>query len=180
MTGAGHLMRGLKILNVPVGEERYVVVKLREKAAQVEDTTKSSVMDLGDEYHQELWTMLHFSLQPRITYWLRTCTSEETAEMAGRVDNCIIKAAQVATGVEFDTEVMAKERLRLLARMKGGGIKRAADVKYPSFLGAILDVLPRCVDMKDKNGEIVKGIYSDHLTEVIGEGAFDEAGNRNI
>jgi hypothetical protein len=63
--------------------------------------------------------------------------------------------------------------------MKGGGIKRAADVKYPTFLGALLDVLPRCVDRKDKNGEIVKGIYSDQLTEVIGEGTFGQAGNRN-
>ena len=57
---------------------------------------------------------------------------------------------------------------------EGGGIKRAADVKYPTFLGALLDVLPGCVDRKDKNGEIGKGIYSDKLTEVIG--AFDEAG----
>jgi hypothetical protein len=157
-------LRGLTIFNVPVGEERYVVVKLREKATHVEDTTKFDVRDLGDEYPQELWTMLQFSLQHRITYWLRTCTPEETAEMAGRVDCCIMEAVHAATGVKFDTEVMAKERLRLPARMKGGGIKRAADVKYPAFLGALLSVLPRCVDKKDKNGEIVKGIYSDQLT----------------
>ena len=79
--------------------------------------------------------MLQLSLQHRITYWLRTCTHEETAEMAGRVDCCIMEAIQATPGVEFDTEVMAKERLRLQARMKGGGIKRAADVKYLTFLG---------------------------------------------
>ena len=50
MSGAGHLLRGLTIFNVPVGEERYVAVKLREKATQVEDTTKSYVKDLWDEY----------------------------------------------------------------------------------------------------------------------------------
>jgi hypothetical protein len=81
--------------------------------------------------------------------------------------------------VEFDAEVMAKERLQVPARMKGGGIKRALEVRYPTFLGALLDVLPRCVDMKDKNGEIVKGNYSDQLTEVIGEDTVNEAGNRN-
>jgi hypothetical protein len=50
VSGAGHLLRGLAIFNVPVGEERYVAVKLREKATQVEDTTESYVKDMGDEY----------------------------------------------------------------------------------------------------------------------------------
>ena len=58
VSGAGHLLRGLTIFNVPVGEERYVAVKLREKATHVEDTTESYVRDRGDEYPQELWMML--------------------------------------------------------------------------------------------------------------------------
>jgi len=74
---------------------------------------------------------------------------------------------------------MAKERLRLPARMKGGGIKRAADTGYPMFLGALLDILPRCVDRKESNGGITRGIYSDQLTEVMGEGAIDEEGHKN-
>ncbi len=81
--------------------------------------------------------------------------------------------------MNFDTEVMAKEMLRLPARMKGGGIKRATDTRYPAFLGALLDILPRCEDRKDISGEITKGTYSDQLTAVIGEGAFDEEGHRN-
>ena len=56
--------------------------------------------------------------------------------------------------MDFDTEVMAKERLRLPTRMKGGGIKREADTMYTAFLGALLDILPRCVDRKETNGEI--------------------------
>ena len=99
--------------------------------------------------------------------------------MAGHVDCCIMEAVQAATGVDFDTEVMAKERLRLPARMKGGGIKRTTDNTYPTFLGALLDILPRCVDMKETNGKITKGIYSEQLTAVIGEGAYDEGGHRN-
>jgi hypothetical protein len=74
---------------------------------------------------------------------------------------------------------MAKERLRLPARMKGGGIKREADTRYPTFMGALLDILPRCVDKKESNGEITKGIYSEELTLVIGEGAYDEDGHMN-
>ncbi len=49
VSGDGHLLRGLTIFNVPVREERYVAVKLREKATQVEDTTESYVRDMGAE-----------------------------------------------------------------------------------------------------------------------------------
>ena len=96
-----------------------------------------------------------------------TCTPTETAEIARHVDCCIIETFQTATGVNFETEMMARERLRLPARMKGGGIKRATYSRYPAFLGAMLDILPRCVDRKDRNGEITVGIYSDQLTGVV-------------
>ncbi len=43
---------------------------------------------------------------------------------------------------------------------------------------ALLDILPRVVDRKDKGGEAVKGVYADHLTTVIGAEAFDETGHR--
>jgi len=64
--------------------------------------------------------MLQFSLQHRVTYWLRTCTPKETEEMVETVDLCIMETVQAATGVNFEAEKMAKERLRLPARMKGG------------------------------------------------------------
>ncbi len=99
--------------------------------------------------------------------------------MVGHVDCCIMEAVQAATGVDFDTEVMTKEELRLPARMKGGGIKRATDTRFPAFLGALLDILLRCVGRRENNGEVKKGTYADQLTEVIGEGAFDETGHRN-
>ena len=46
-------------------------------------------------------------------------------------------------------------------------------------MGALLDILPRVVDRKDKDGETVKGVYADHITAVIGAGAFDETIHRN-
>ena len=55
---SGDPLRGLTIFNVPVGEERYVEVMLRDKAMQVKKTTEAYVRDLGDEYPQGLWTML--------------------------------------------------------------------------------------------------------------------------
>ena len=78
--------RGIEIFNVLVGEEEYVAMVLREKAKKVEKTTRRYVEELEEKYPHELWTMLQFSLQHRVTYWLRTCTPEETTEMEAHVD----------------------------------------------------------------------------------------------
>jgi hypothetical protein len=99
--------------------------------------------------------------------------------MARIVDHCIMEAVQVATSVKFETEELAKARLRLPARMKGGGIKRAEDNRYPAFLGAMLDVLPRLIDRKDENGEIAPGVYPVQMKGIIGKGAYDKAGHIN-
>jgi hypothetical protein len=99
--------------------------------------------------------------------------------MVETVDLCIMEAVQAATRVNFETEKMAKERLRLPARMKGGGIKRATDKRYPAFLGEILDVLPRVIDRKDEDGEVTVGVYSNQMNHIIGEGAYDTEGHRN-
>jgi hypothetical protein len=43
----------------------------------------------------------------------------------------------------------------------------------------LLDILPRCVDRTEINGDVTRGIYTEQLTAVIGEGAYDEGGHRN-
>ena len=90
-----------------------------------------------------------------------------------------MEAVHAATGVDFDSEDVARERLRIPARMKGRGINRATETRYPAFLGALWDVLPRCIDRTEANGECVPGYYAQQLTNVIGEGAYDSEGHRN-
>ena len=175
----GDILKGIQVFNVPIGTERYVKTKLREKALHVKQITETYVQDLGDEYPHEMWTMLQFSLQHRVTYWLRTCTPKEKEEMARTVDLCMMEAVQADTGVCLETKNMAKERLRLPARMKGGGVKRATDKRYPAFVGALLDVLPRMIDREDENGEVTVGVYSRQMTHIIGEGAYDAEGHMN-
>ena len=68
MTETGDILRGLLIFNVPLGQERYVATVLRDKAKQVGQVTRQYVEDLEEEYPQELWTMLQFSLHHMITY----------------------------------------------------------------------------------------------------------------
>jgi hypothetical protein len=71
--------------------------------------------------------------------------------MAHLVDACISEAVEAATGIDFEQEEMVEERLRLSARMKGGGIQKQIDTKRPMFLDALLDILPRCIEITEAN-----------------------------
>jgi hypothetical protein len=99
--------------------------------------------------------------------------------MAELVDVAIPEAVHATTGIDFDAETVARDRLRLPARLKRGGIWRMVDLKRPAFLGAMLHILSRCIDKKIREGEKTKGIYSGHLTDVIREGAYGARGHRN-
>jgi hypothetical protein len=85
----------------------------------------------------------------------------------------------VATGIRFYAEHIAKDRMRLPARLKGGGIKRMADLRRPAFLGALLDVLPKCIGRIGPSGEVTEGIHNNILTNAIGRGAYDQNGHKN-
>ncbi len=99
--------------------------------------------------------------------------------MAEIVDAAILEVAHAATRIWFDAERVAKDRLRLPARLKGGGIRSMEDIQRPAFLGALLDVLPRCIDIVGSNGEKYEGIYSKLLSGTIGEGAYDVNATKN-
>jgi len=63
--------------------------------------------------------------------------------------------------------------------LKGGGITKTEDTRYSAFMGALLDMLPRYIDITEANGECTPGYYAQKLTEVIGKGAYDGEGHRN-
>jgi hypothetical protein len=90
-----------------------------------------------------------------------------------------MEAVQAAIGFDFDMESAAMERLRLPTRMKGGGSKKAVDTKRPALMGALLDVLPRCIDRKAENGEELPRYYLEQLMEALGKRAYDAESHRN-
>ena len=84
-----------------------------------------------------------------------------------------MEAVHAAMGIDFDAESVARDRLRLTARLKGGGIGSMLDLRRPAFLGAMLNILPRCIDKEDEEGEKTKRVYGIPLTGVIREGAYE-------
>ena len=63
--------------------------------------------------------MLQYSLYHRITYWLRTCTPEETEEMAELVDAAILEVVHAATGIRFDAERVCEGQSEATGPTKG-------------------------------------------------------------
>jgi hypothetical protein len=57
--------------------------------------------------------------------------------MVHHVDLCITEAAKVATEVEFEVEEAARDKLRLSTGMKGGGIVRTTNTRYPTYLAGM-------------------------------------------
>jgi hypothetical protein len=53
------------------------------------------------------------------------------------------------------------------------------DIRHPAFLGALLDVLSRCIDREGPNSEKTEGIYNGLLAEAVARGAYDANGARN-
>ncbi len=106
-------MRGLLVFNTPIGDEDYITYVLKDKARQVEKLAKMYIDDVAEEHPHELWTMLQYSLQHMILYWLRTCTPDETLQMVELVDECIWdEATKAATGVQFKRDAAPMARLK--------------------------------------------------------------------
>ena len=98
--------------------------------------------------------------------------------MAEIVDVAIMEAEHAATGSKFNADEVAKDRLRLPSKLKGGELCSISDLKRPTFTGAIFDILPRCIVRKGPNGELTTRVYSRQLTDYIGRGAYDAEGQR--
>jgi uncharacterized protein YeaO (DUF488 family) len=85
---------------------------LKKNAKEVARITRRYAEDLEEEHPQEMWALLHYSMQHRVTYWLRTCAPEETKDMAELVDAAIMEAVHAASGIDFDAGAVARDRLR--------------------------------------------------------------------
>jgi hypothetical protein len=104
--------------------------------------------------------MLQYPLQHKVSYWLRTCIPDKTMQMAELVDECVWEATKATTRVEFMRDSAAMVKLKLPARLEGGGIKSQVNIRNPPFLGALLDALHKMVDIKNDTGAVTRGYFA--------------------
>jgi hypothetical protein len=139
----GEIYKGVHVFNAPIGDPEFVTEVIKDKAHKVCRVINDYATDLEEDHPQEMRTMLHYSLQHKITYWVRISTPEESEEMAEMVEGRLLKAAERATGVNLGTDKLAHRRLGIQARLKGGELKSLMELRHPTFFGAILDMLSR-------------------------------------
>ena len=92
---------------------------------------------------------------------------------AVQIDAAILSALGTCIGEDVVQDAMALRRLRLPARMYGGGIRSVVDIAPAAFVGALCSSAPLLIDRTDENWNVKVGFLSQ-LSAVFGPGAFDD------
>ena len=167
MTGFGILVGG-----VPVGDTAYVRQCLSQKAATVVSKV-NTVSDVLRPLHlQALQCCTYYGLNSLFHHWVRHCLPEDVLEAACQVDSAVLRVARACHGDAVTTDPYAAARLRLPARMYGGGLRSAADVAPAAFLGALCQTIPRMLPRTSADGDVCPG-FMPQLVDLLGPGSFD-------
>ena len=149
VTGFGILVGG-----VPVGDTAYVRQCLSQKAATVVSKV-NTVSDVLRPLHlQALQCCTYYGLNSLFHHWVRHCLPEDVLEAACQVDSAVLRVARACHGDAVTTDPYAAARLRLPARMYGGGLRSAADVAPAAFLGALCQTIPRMLPRTSADGDV--------------------------
>ena len=113
-----------------------------------------------------MWSSLTYSCQSKLDYWLRLMPPSETHNAAEAVDQALLAAAE-SLGVAA-RDPITQARLRLAARMRGGGMRARGLVRLIAFVACFIESVERMF-----------GVASmPVLHRCFGHGAFAEGGPR--
>ena len=171
------LCYGLNVCNIPVGTDEYVQTYLAEKAHVVVSNVNKISFELTDNSN-EAWCLLYYSSAHQWDYWATHAYPRDSLGPSAIVDAALLGAAERATGVGLSNNQDAiaavwRRRLRLPARLRGGGIRAHVETAAASFVGSVNQALPRLIDHTDAAGGHVAGLLPS-LSGVLGAGSFDE------
>ena len=121
---------------------------------------------------QSLYCSTYFGLNALFHHWTRHCFPADIAESAGRVDAAVLRVARSCLGDAVTADTYASSRLRLPARMFGGGLRQAADAAPAAFMSALCQTLPRMLPWTTVDGSVGSG-FLPQLEPLLGRGSFD-------
>ena len=167
----GELGSGLNVCNIPVGDDGYVQSYLSSKASDVVSQIRKITLGLRDFANEE-WCALYYSSSHQWDYWATHALPRDSLPHSADVDVALLVAATSATGVDFTGNEIERRRLRLPARLRGGGVRSHVETTAAAFCGAVNQAVPRFIDRTDDAGEFVAGFFPS-LASVLGAGSFD-------
>eukprot|EP00973_Karenia_brevis_P044494 6163603-Karenia_brevis.AAC.1 len=100
------------------------------------------------------------------------CYPPDTLAPARTVDAAISRVIDRCLGTRVVQDPFAMERVRLPARMFGGGFRSRADLAPAAFLGSLCRVIPRMLDSIGHQGLNIPG-FLPQLEPLLGAGSFD-------
>ena len=167
--GVSHF--GIKVAGVPVGSSGFVALFMEQKASNVMSKISIVFDKLRSTHLQSLYSVLFYALAPLFHFWIQHCYPCDCLAAATRVDSSLLAVADhCVPGLTADS--IALRRLRLPARMYGGGIRSLVDVSHAAFVGAFCRSVPLMLDRHDVHGCLQSG-FMPALAPMLGNGSFD-------
>lgn len=129
---------------------------------------------LRSVHSQSLWTLALYVAQTRLDYLASLAYPCDSTPMLARFDARILELVSAAfggAGPPVVADALARARLRLPVRLKGGGVRAREDVVSAAFAGTMCAVIPTMID-RIAGGRIVPG-FMPQLEPWLGAGSFD-------
>jgi hypothetical protein len=155
-----------------VGDDIFVQASLDEKARRAMSKISIISKQLRDAHLQSLWTSIYYALQPIFHHWLQHNFPAHCRGYAQLLDTEILKATAVCIPTLELTDSLTVRRLRLPARLRGGGIRSMLDLATAAYAGAVCRCLPLLIDSFTSHGEARQG-FMPALLPLFGAGSFD-------
>eukprot|EP00973_Karenia_brevis_P005671 774339-Karenia_brevis.AAC.1 len=163
---------GVRVGGIPVGDDGYVQQCLAQKSAKVVSKIQH-VSDMLRPLHlQSLHCATYYGLTSLFDHVIQHCYHRDALRPARDVDAAVDGVLEICLGQAVMLDRFAMERMRLPARMYGGGMRSCADLAPAAFVGAVCRVLPRMLDHAGAQGITIPG-FMPQLTALFGQGSFD-------
>ena len=173
----GAIYYGIDACGVPIGDEDYVKASLEVLADKAVGVITQTTVLLSQVCQHSSFTVIRLSHQHMSTHILRSIRPEIAHSYAESIDTAILHSVEAATSCTFPEGSIARRRLHLPVRDKGGGIRSAVETSKAAFIGGFCAAVNNFIDNKDKEGIVHKGLYHDSLVNVLGAGSFDYDSN---
>ena len=137
------------------------------KARHAMSTIDSVVGQLSDLHILSAWTALYYALQPKFHFLLQHCYQRRAS-----MDASILGAAAMCILGLNVNDALTVRRLRLLARLFGGGLRSHVQFSPAAFTATACRAVPLMIDAYAEAGERRSG-FIPALAALLGPHSFD-------
>ena len=141
------------------------------KSSEVLSKINTVTSKLRHRHSQSLYTALYYSLANLFHYWLQHCYPAEVLAASQRIDQALLHTASLCVHGQLLSDPFCTRRLRLPARMYGGGVRSLVELAPAAFVSTVCKALPTFLD-RVVDGTEVPG-FLPQLAPLLGQGSFD-------